>query len=29
MLLAVTADAMHGTLCFWHNAQMALSEGMR
>lgn len=27
--LAVAADAMHGTLCFWHSAQMALSDGMR
>ena len=27
--LVVAADAMHGTLCFWHNAQIALSGGMR
>jgi len=29
LLLVVAAVAMHGTLCFWHSAQMALSDGMR
>ena len=29
LLLVIAADAMHGTLCFWHSAQMALSDGMR
>lgn len=27
--LVVTVEAIHGTLCFWHSAQMALSDGMR
>jgi len=29
LVLVVAAEAMHGTLCFWHRAQMALSDGMR
>jgi hypothetical protein len=27
--LVVVADAMHGTPCFWHSAQTALSDGTR
>lgn len=26
---ADSVDGMHGTLCFWHKAQMALSGGIR
>lgn len=27
--VADIADGTHGTLCFWHSAQMALSGGIR